>query len=109
MPTVKLTNCDQYALVDQEMLDIVNQYSWYLNQRGYAAYDSKINGRWTLGPFIYYQYYGVRPNFVDHINRNPLDNRIQNLRVATKSENMRNRPKQSNNKSGYKGVHFDRA
>ncbi len=44
---------------------------------------------------------------VDHINRNGLDNRKENLRFATPSQNLCNRDKQSNNKSGFKGVHWN--
>lgn len=54
-------------------------------------------------------YYGEWPKgFVDHIDRNPKNNTIENLRVVTHAENHRNRAKQSNNKSGYKGVFFNR-
>lgn len=45
---------------------------------------------------------------IDHINRNSLDNRIENLRLATKSENMQNRKKCSRNTSGIKGVYYDK-
>ena len=41
--------------------------------------------------------------FVDHINGDKLDNRLENLRYATHSENTANR-KKCNSETGYKGV-----
>lgn len=46
---------------------------------------------------------------IDHINNNGSDNRWCNLRVVTSQQNKLNRPKQSNNKSGWKGVHWHKA
>ena len=41
---------------------------------------------------------------IDHINGDKQDNRIQNLRLCTRAENIMNRGKSKKNTSGYKGV-----
>lgn len=41
---------------------------------------------------------------IDHINRNPLDNRIENLRAVSQKHNCRNISKQKNNRTGVNGV-----
>jgi len=43
---------------------------------------------------------------IDHIDRNPLNNSIDNLRWASKSENNMNKKKLSNNTSGFTGIYI---
>lgn len=45
---------------------------------------------------------------IDHINRNRLDCRLDNLRFVTHQQNNMNRTIQRNNQSGYKGVSYRR-
>lgn len=47
------------------------------------------------------------PDEMDHKNRCKLDDRWDNLRVVSRSQNALNRDLQENNTSGARGVHWD--
>ena len=53
---------------------------------------------------VFLYHHGYLPEFVDHIDGDKTNNRIENLRAATKQENCHNQKIRSTNKSGYKGV-----
>ena len=53
--------------------------------------------------------YGETPDEVDHIDGNRSNNRLENLRVVTRSGNNQNRGVQFNNTSGVTGVCFDKS
>jgi hypothetical protein len=58
---------------------------------------------------IFMLHYGYLPPEVDHINGDRANNRIENLRPATRSENQCNRNALANNTSGYPGVSWHKA
>jgi hypothetical protein len=53
---------------------------------------------------VWFLNYNEWPTQLDHINRNTLDNRIENLRKATKQQNAANSGKRQTTSSKYKGV-----
>ena len=68
----------------------------------------KINGKEYYAHRLAWLYvHGEWPaDQIDHINGVRSDNRIDNLRLASKKQNMENRKQQINNKSGYRGVYW---
>ena len=76
-----------------------------LNATGYLY--TRINRkRYRNHRLIFLMYYGYLPQFLDHIDGNKINNRIENLRPATISENNRNAKIGKNNTSGVKGVYW---
>lgn len=67
-----------------------------------------INGRLYLGHRLAWLYvHGEWPACeIDHRDRDRSNNRLSNLRCATRSENQQNKPVYRNNATGAKGVHW---
>ena len=55
---------------------------------------------------LYYKEWPSKEMVIDHINGDPFDNKIDNLRLVTHRENAMNRRLSCNNKSGVIGVHY---
>lgn len=91
--------------VDDEDYDYLNQYTWYLHIKGYAG--ARKDGKYCLMHRLILN--PPKGKMCDHIDGNKLNNTKKNLRIATNKENLRNRSKQKNNTTGYKGVHFCKA
>lgn len=78
-------------------------------QKGYRV--GKLGGvSYMAHRVVWAIYYGENPESeIDHINGNPSDNRIANLRAADRSINNRNRARLKSNRSGFTGVIWGRS
>lgn len=86
-----------HAIIDTQFLPIVLDFQWYYGKDGYAINYKMINV--PLHRFVFRLHLGERqpPGFyIDHINRDRLDNRIANLRLATPQENSFNKTVKDN-------------
>lgn len=96
------------SAVDYDLAHI----GWYCSELGYAAGHAYLEGKrknTALHRVIFARILGrplTKKENIDHINTQKLDNRRENLRLATHAENRRNCGTTSKNKSGYKGVHL---
>lgn len=92
---------DLQAIIDDEDYQLVSQYKWYpVTTRGltyaHIIHPTRYMHRLILG--------ATKGQYVDHINRNGLDNRRENLRITSQGVNIANAKMFGNNTSGYKGV-----
>lgn len=55
---------------------------------------------------IFWIHHGYWPKEIDHINRDPMDNRIENLREVSSSENKYNMAARKDSSTGIKNVYW---
>lgn len=87
-----------------QVLTTRNNILTYVNSGGYLYINTgkdKKNIGVSVHQFVWYVTYDEVPTLIDHIDRNKLNNKIENLRLSNKSKNMRNCEKTDNAK-GYR-------
>lgn len=108
MKTIVLSK-GQVTLVDDGDYDWLTQWTWYCNYQGYATRTYRNNKgkqvRVAMHRVIMDTPVGLE---TDHIDFDRLNNQKHNLRIATHSENQRNKRRRVDNKSGYIGVSLDK-
>lgn len=117
MKLIPLTK-GQYAIIDDNYFEHLSKWRWRYKgdpSRGfYALRNIMIGGRkgkWTT-IYMHQEVLGKKEGFItDHINGDGLDNRLENLRFCTHSQNRNNQRKNINRKgvtSKFKGVSMDK-
>jgi len=98
--TIKLTR-GELVTVDDHWFPILSRYPWHKSVKGYAQ-----RCQFPGTSIMMHQIIAMTPKSMqtDHINGNKLDNREENLRICTNSENSRSRIRKAAPKSGFIGV-----
>ena len=95
---------------DLEDYDKIKDYCWRectgdSGQYHFIGTSAKINGKRTTLPI---HKLIIQKDLVDHADRNPFNNRKENLRHATAHQNTMNKSVMSTNKSGFIGVRWNK-
>lgn len=106
MKLIELTK-GQFAKVDDEFFEELNQHEWCLHSKGYAYRQVTVNGKQK--PILMHREVmrlaGRDPGLrTDHRNRDRLDNQLHNLRAATGSQNAANAKVRVDSTTGVTGV-----
>ncbi len=104
MRTIRLRRGEE-AIVDDDDFAYLSGFRWHL-AHGYAQRCFRSEGKIKTRR-MHQEILGDHfPLISDHANGNKLDNRRQNLRLATRAQNVMNTRTSPRNKLGVKGVTF---
>ena len=100
---INLTN-DKWMIAEDcnKTRKLLKKHCWSTHKAGYAHTNVDKSTKYWHKLFFNYENGLV----ADHINNKKFDNRIDNIRIVTVSENSRNTTINSNNTSGKQGVFY---
>lgn len=111
MKEISLTQ-GKITLVDDSDYVYLSQYRWYAKKSRKCWYAVRniptLNHKQTTMRMHRVILSAPDEMQVDHINGDSLNNKRSNLRLCTRAENGRNRGPNPNNKTGFKGVRFNK-
>ena len=100
---------DRVALVDKDDFAWLNKWKWSCSSHGYACRGTTKAGNKRNIFYMHREIMKAPEGMdIDHINGNRLDNRRDNLRICSRSENMFNFMGRENKSSKFKGVHWNK-
>lgn len=87
---MKLYITNGTVLLDDEDVELVSQYNWHVNDKGYAVWRGIKDGKKQT--IRMHRLIMNTPDGMDtdHINHNRLDNRRANLRICDRKTNLNN-------------------
>lgn len=88
------------TILDLQDKPLVENHKWYLDNSGYATTRISRNKQMRMHNILIPRENGKE---IDHVDRNPLNNKRSNLRLCSHMENMWN-AKRKNNKYGCVGI-----
>jgi hypothetical protein len=94
----------KFTLIDDDDFERISENKWKFNNRGYAVRLTHRNKKWKTISMHRIILNAKDGEIVDHKNGDRLDNRKENLRIASPSQNCWNSKLFVSNTSGYKGV-----
>lgn len=103
MSVIQLRNSPKLALVDDDAPDEVFSSKWYLNHAGYAERSRRRGRHGLLHRLVMNAPIGM---FVDHRDRDPMNNCRSNLRVVTPAESSLNKGRRAGT-STFRGVSWN--
>lgn len=93
----------RYAYISPEDYTLIKPYTWRLLKTKHGEYAQSGNGilmhRLIMKPSADLE--------IDHINRDGLDNRRENLRLCTSSQNKHNTKVRKDSSTGYRGIYYN--
>ena len=110
MKEIPLTQ-GKVALVDDADFERLSQWKWSAQKTRSYWYAKRNTSRQTGKRIVYMHVEIMQPPTgvkIDHKDHDGLNNQRYNLRYSTHAENVHNRKNQRGNKSGYKGVHWNK-
>lgn len=90
------------TIVDEDTFEWAKNFSWYLTGKGYVT--RSVNR--SIKFYLHKEVVGAdTDSLVDHVDRNRLNNRRDNLRIVSKGANVQN-TNRAIGSSGFRGVYY---